>query len=768
MKIFSYRYSCIIISFFMAGCLLGSFIDAEHRYILLSSFAILSFASPIARFAMRGRVKAIYSKKQALLISLSTSAIALSMLSCIAFYDLSFRDAERSYDKESSYTMEVTEVYLDKAYATEFKAKLLSCDGEDFSIKHSVFVSLDYGADVAVGDIMSCIATINDADNSAIDDYYFYRSNECYITCDKMEDIDLIGRSTSIPFKLSGVQRKLSEYITSYSEQSSPLMKSLLLGDRSELSPSLKLDFKRLGISHILALSGLHLSVISLGLEFVLRKLRIHKTARFVIELLFVLFYVTITGFSISVIRAAIMLAAVAVTYFLWCDYDSMTALFISAFVICFISPASIINVSFLLSFLATFGVLAYIEFSALRDKRDNATSKKRRSFIKRTSKKLIDSFFISAFACIMTFGVSILYFEEFSPYAPIFNIFFCPIFTVYIYLSAIALPFLKFAPIARICDACSAIIVKLVHSAADIPNLLKSSRDSIITVGIILAVILILYALIADLKTKKKISIVIASSFSVFVISLLISNLFFANEDKIIYQRSDENEQIIIKSNGDVSVCDISDGYSSTLYELSRGIYRCGATEIDSFIITHYHEAYTRSIRKLSGVFKIHEISLPTPESQYEEGIYREIVAVAIEEGIECIRYDRNEDATRSAGTAKLLFADYPDKYTHKVMAMRFETDNNSLLYISDMLHKSSDLPRDLLYEISYAECIFFGAHGPKYDQSEIPYDSYSDKLESFSFYDREVAFYAPRTGEHLKRARKFTLPSYFELEKY
>lgn len=765
MKIFSYRYTCIIISFFMAGCLLGSFINTEQRYILLSSFALLSILSVLARIIAKGKLKAIYSKKCSTITSLSLAAIALSMFCCLAFYDFSFKESREFYEAEKSYTMEVTEVYLDKPYATEFKAKLICCEDEKLFPQHYVYVSLDYGADIYVGDIISCFATLKDSNDSPIDGYYFYQSNECHIICDEMTEIEIIDQSNSIIFRISEIRRKLSEYISANTESSSGLATSLLLGDRSDLSPSLKLDFKRIGISHILALSGLHISIISIGLEFVLRKLRIHKTARFVLELAFVLFYVVITGFSISVIRSAIMLASVAVTYFFWCDHDSMTSLFLSAFAICFISPASITNTSFMLSFLATFGVLAYLEFASFRDTRKKSLSKKT-SILKRALKKLIDSFFISAFACVMTFGVSILHFNEFSPYAPIFNVIFCPLFTVYIYFSVITLPLLEVHPVARLCDIFADFISDLVHTVANIPHLLKSSNDTAMKIGIALAIILMLYALIADLKTKKKILSVITSSFAMFIVSLLISNIIYAADDKIIYQRESENEQIIIRTDGCITVCDITDGYSSTLYELSDGIYRSGSTEIDTYMITHYHEAYTKSIRKLSGIFKIYTLALPTPENQYEEKIYRELVDMAREEGIDHFRYDKNDDLDHSDGMIKLLFSDYPDQSTHKVIAASFDTENYSLLYLSDMLHTASAIPRDLLLEINDAECIFFGAHGTKYDKSEIPYDCYSDKLKAFAFHSNEVVFSAPRTGEHLRHATKFILPTYFEFK--
>ena len=86
------------------------------------------------------------------------------------------------------------------------------------------------------------------------------------------------------------------------------LLGAILLGDRTYLSGQTSLDFSRIGISHVLALSGMHLAILILGIEKLLSLIGISKKARYIITIILTLAYVALTGFSVSVVRAGIML----------------------------------------------------------------------------------------------------------------------------------------------------------------------------------------------------------------------------------------------------------------------------------------------------------------------------------------------------------------------------------------------------------------------------------------------------------------------------
>ena len=95
------------------------------------------------------------------------------------------------------------------------------------------------------------------------------------------------------------LREKLAENMDMiFSEQSAPVVKAMFLGVKDELPQELRDSFSRTGIAHILAISGLHIAVISYAINFLLKKLRAERRLRFSILICLLLFYATITGFA--------------------------------------------------------------------------------------------------------------------------------------------------------------------------------------------------------------------------------------------------------------------------------------------------------------------------------------------------------------------------------------------------------------------------------------------------------------------------------------
>ncbi|GEM_PF-369975 len=148
-------------------------------------------------------------------------------------------------------------------------------------------------------------------------------------------------------------------------EQEGGLLKGLLFGERAHLSPEQEASFRDAGVMHVLAVSGLHLSIL-LGLGWwLLRAAGLSATATYGVLLPLTLLYLTLVGFKVSLVRASLMLAFVALGSVLaerglilrrWSD--PLQGLSLAALVILGTTPAALFDVSFQLSFAATAGIL--------------------------------------------------------------------------------------------------------------------------------------------------------------------------------------------------------------------------------------------------------------------------------------------------------------------------------------------------------------------------------------------------------------------------
>lgn len=145
----------------------------------------------------------------------------------------------------------------------------------------------------------------------------------------------------------------------------SNLLKGLFFGERSYMSDRLEGTFRDAGVMHVLAVSGLHLAILlSLG-WLALRRLGRSVTQTYLILIPLVVLYLALVGFKLSLLRASLMLAFVALGWVVaergwilkrW--VDSLQGLSAAALVILIAHPPTLFNVSFQLSFSATAGIL--------------------------------------------------------------------------------------------------------------------------------------------------------------------------------------------------------------------------------------------------------------------------------------------------------------------------------------------------------------------------------------------------------------------------
>ncbi len=152
---------------------------------------------------------------------------------------------------------------------------------------------------------------------------------------------------------LSRVQRKLR----SYDAASAPLFEALFLGVKDDLG-TIEADlFKKAGCTHILALSGMHLGILS-GLLFLVFKPLTGKKGTFCIVTVIVIIYIALTGFRSSLVRAGMMFFLYGLGTLLRNKADIRSVFFASFMMLTVITPRAVYTLSFQLSFLALGGIL--------------------------------------------------------------------------------------------------------------------------------------------------------------------------------------------------------------------------------------------------------------------------------------------------------------------------------------------------------------------------------------------------------------------------
>jgi competence protein ComEC len=139
------------------------------------------------------------------------------------------------------------------------------------------------------------------------------------------------------------------------------IINALLLGQRQDISKEIYNSYTKAGAIHILAVSGLHVGIILLLLNFVLKPIEYFKNGKVYKTIILVLIlwsFAIIAGLSASVVRAVSMFTIVAIAMNLNRPTNIFNTLAISMFILLLFKPTFLFDVGFQLSYLAVFSIV--------------------------------------------------------------------------------------------------------------------------------------------------------------------------------------------------------------------------------------------------------------------------------------------------------------------------------------------------------------------------------------------------------------------------
>lgn len=156
--------------------------------------------------------------------------------------------------------------------------------------------------------------------------------------------------------------RKIREQMDSIYEEILPekhagIVSAILLGDKAGLDEDTKALYQKNGIAHILAISGLHVSLLGMGLFSVIRRCGSPLIPAAAVTVMILMFYGFLTEFGVSTQRAVGMLILAMLAKILGRSYDSRSACAVCALMILLVNPMQLYQPGFQLSFVAAFGI---------------------------------------------------------------------------------------------------------------------------------------------------------------------------------------------------------------------------------------------------------------------------------------------------------------------------------------------------------------------------------------------------------------------------
>ena len=213
------------------------------------------------------------------------------------------------------------------------------------------------GSDIDVGSVITFeekLQAVNIFDKE--DDYstYYYKLNapyRCTTTYDNIEKIE------SGYTKLNeSVVNSFYEYLTTICDKDmAGFITCVIFGDKTNVSPDIESSYLESGMSHLLAVSGMHIVILVGIFTFFLNKLHCKKWINFLVILIPLTFFTYLCDFAPSVVRALVMSLVFSFSSAIGKKYDRLNSLALCAMIILCIKPLYIFDYGFLLSFLCIF-----------------------------------------------------------------------------------------------------------------------------------------------------------------------------------------------------------------------------------------------------------------------------------------------------------------------------------------------------------------------------------------------------------------------------
>lgn len=493
-------------------------------------------------------------------------------------------------------------------------------------------------------------------------------------------------------------------------KENAAFMRALVLGDRSGFTEKMKSDFASSGIYHVVAVSGMHISILIMFVTELLRRFIGKRIVRNIAAIVCILFYLAAIGASPSAMRAGIIGILALFSCVISRRADFYTSLAFSAAVMIAVNPYLMYNVGFLLSYAAVIGICVFSE-----------GIEKLTMFIPETFRGIVT---MSLAAEAATLPIRINCFNTVNIYGIAANILVLPFIEILYVLGVLSVliqpMFYITAPIINILSEC---VLLAIHAIASLPM----SSPSVGNPGLVVTALTVasLFGLYYLLKCRK--SIVISVLGAVLILTAALP--YGDNSASVNFLNVAQGDAVLVKdSNGKCYMTDTGKDNGAALNALRANAVR----KIEILFISHIDDDHSGAAEKILDAVKVKTLILPYVNEYNAEVIKLQNTALA--KGINVKYAYKGEQYEIGGGKFEILSPG-------KTKIAKNNTNENCLVMKLDIYGKIFLLMGDagMLCEskLENVKCdvIKIGHHGSKNSTSDKLLDMANPKYAVLSY---------------------------------
>ena len=548
------------------------------------------------------------------------------------------------------------------------------------------------------GDVLEGTFRLRLTTNDSAKGSTYHQGKGIFLLAYQKEDARLLKLTDKPVWAYPAVLRQTLEHVIeeSFASDVAPFAKALLLGDRSDIGYETNTAFKVSGIMHVIAVSGLHVTILFTLINLLCLKRRWLVA---LIGLPVLGLFAAVAGFSPSVVRACIMQGLMILAALLGKDYDGPTELSFACFVMLMVNPLVITSVSFQLSVGCVMGILLFQR--PIYDWLFQTLYTKAHPRLRRFKQWTATSVAVTLSAMSLTTPLSAYYFGTVSLVGVLTNLL-CLWVISFVFYGIILCCGLFF-----VLPGCAGFVASIV--AWPIRYILTVSAilarfplAAVYTQSVyVVAWLVFCYVLLGVflLGRKKQPGLLLGCAVFGLCLSLAASWLEpYTDSCRITVLNVGQGQSILLQSEGKTYLVDCGGDYDEDAADLAaETLLSQGISRIDGMILTHFDRDHAGGAACFLSRIPADLIMIPDYED--EDGT-REALELSCPNLIFPVR----EDILLTYGDTSLsIFAPVvPDRGNESSLAVLFERENCAILITGDrsafgerMLLKTGRIPR-------------------------------------------------------------------------
>lgn len=367
MKVLRFPLAKIILVFIL-GILTSFYIKPKPNIIIGLLFISFTFLI-ISYFTKREQPK----KNSYFIIFTYLSSFFIGVATLITHTDSYQRTnyiyCKSAFEKEHSVTVLIREKIKSTTYSERYIAHIKTIGSKNYSGKIILNITKDSTNNFETGSLLRITGTLQKnktAGNPNQFDYASYLSNK-QIYAQLYTDKSQISISTKIKKDIWYYISKLRNRIIYNLEKSNfnptelNVAKALIMGQRQDISPEIIQDYQYAGAVHILSVSGLHIGILMLFINFLLKPIPNTRRGSFIklfTTIMCLALFAIIAGLTPSIVRSVVMFSFVALGLYMRKSVNIYHTLLVSVFLILLFQPSFLFDVGFQLSYTAVFFIV--------------------------------------------------------------------------------------------------------------------------------------------------------------------------------------------------------------------------------------------------------------------------------------------------------------------------------------------------------------------------------------------------------------------------